>query len=129
MKKIKLLMLAAVAFTIASCTSNGEKASGNFTGSYLIMGNTVPGSITITKVSDTKVDMFLVCNSPSVTDYALGVDISVNGDVVTYSYSNSTSGYMDMISINGTLTGNTVTLDGVISLSGSNGVGVFTGTK
>lgn len=122
-------MVAVVALTIASCASNGEKASGNYTGNYLVNGYTVPGSITVTKVSDTKVDMFLVCNSPSATDYALGVNISVNGDVVTYSYNNSTSGYMDMISINGTLTGNTVTLDGVISLSGSNGVGVFTGTK
>ncbi len=126
---MKFLVIVVGIVAMASCATTGEKASGHFTGNYLVNGYSYPGSINITKVSDTKVDMFLVCNYPSVSDYAEGVTISKNGDVISYSYTFSTNVYMDMQMISGTLTGNTVTLDGVVSLSGSSGVGVFTGTK
>lgn len=130
-------MLIGGIVAMASCTSAGEKAKGNYSGSYAIdstmtypvSGTVVSGSINVTKVSDSKVDLLLTCNSPSTSDVSAGATVTMNGDVISFSYNNPTTTEMDMLSINGTITGNTITANGVMYMSGGNGVGVFTGTK
>ena len=115
---------------IASCASPGEKSSGTYNGNYNVMGTDYPGKIVVTKSADNKVNMVLTCYYPVITDNADGVNVTANGDKVTFAYDNTgTTTPNDMASITGTLDGNTVVLDGILYLGGSSGYGVFTGTK
>ncbi len=129
MKKINFLGVAIAIIIMASCSTAGDKSTGTYNGNYNIMGNNYPGKIVVTKVSSDKANLVLTCYSPAIVDNADGVTLTADGDAVTFSYSNSTTTMYDMVSINGTLNGNTVVLDGVLSLGGGTGFGVFTGTK
>lgn len=137
MKKMKFLIIAVGIIAMASCTSAVEKAAGNYNGNYAIdststypvSGTVVSGSINVTKVSNTQINMLLVCNSPSLTDASNGINVTTSGDVVSFNYSNPTTTEYDMLSLDGTISGNSITVNGVMYMSGGNGVGTFTGTK
>lgn len=130
-------MLISGIAAMASCTSAAEKAQGYYSGSYAIdstmtypvSGTVVTGSINVSKVSDSKVDLLLTCNSPSTSDVSAGATVTMSGDVISFSYNNPTTTEMDMLSINGTIIGNTIVANGVMYMSGGNGVGEFIGTK
>lgn len=130
-------MLLTCVLVFASCSSAGEKAKGTYSGNYAIdststypvSGTVISGSINVTKVSDSKVNMLLVANSPSLTDASNDISVTLDGDVVSFNYSNPTTTEMDMMSLNGTISGNNITVNGVMYMSGGNGVGTFTGTK
>jgi hypothetical protein len=137
MKKMKFLLAALGVVILASCASAGDKATGNYNGSYAIdstatypvSGTVVTGSINVTKVSESVVDMMFICNAPSLSDASTGVGVSMSGNTISFSYSKPTTTENDMLSFNGTITGNSITVDGVMYMSGGNGVGTFTGSK
>jgi hypothetical protein len=136
MKNLKFLIVA-IGLILASCTSAGDKAAGNYSGSYAIdstatypvNGTVVTGSINVTKISESAVDMTLICNSPSLSDVSNGVAVSISGSTINFNFSKTSSTEYDMLSLSGTINGNSITANGVMFMSGGNGVGTFTGTK
>ncbi len=137
MKKIKLLVIAVGITAMASCSAVADKAVGTYSGSYAIdstatypvSGTVVPGSISATKVSEKQVNLLLVCNAPSINDASNGIMLTSSGDDIIFTYLNSTTTEFDMLSLNGTISGNSITVNGVMYMASGSGVGVFTGTK
>lgn len=136
MKKIHLVVISVMLITIISC-ADAKKTEGFYTGTYAIdstytypvSGTIVSGSVEISNVTGNKANMFLMANSPAVSDMSEDVSVTVEGNSVHFNYSKNTTTDFDMISLNGTVTGNSITLHGIMYYSYGNGVGTFTGSK
>lgn len=130
MKKAIYVLMAFSVLMMASCVQPGEKAAGNYSGNYTSVSNTQPGMANVTKASDNSVNIVMDCPNLAISSTANGVTVAADGDNVTFSYSNSSTTAGDVLSISGTLSGNTLSLSWSVSLGGSFSVsGTFSGNK
>lgn len=129
MKKLtSTFAIAGIVFILASCQKASEKAAGTYTGNYTI-GTAYSGNTIVTTVGDA-VNMALNCTSMGISSTASNVTVALSGENVTFTYNSTTTTSGEVISISGSLTGNSLSYNFVISLGGTNSYsGSFLGSK
>ncbi len=128
MKKIQLFLIAGFLLVLASCAKPSEKAAGTYNGTATVNSTNYAGTCTVTANGDNMVNMTMTANS--VTYSVNGVSASLSNDVVTFSYTSSSTTSGDIVAVSGNVTGNTITLAITIMLSNPTTYPVsFSGTK
>src|SRR5688572_4715178 len=108
MKKLTYFMVAAVVLVMASCAKPSEKAAGTYNGNANINSTDYACVTTVTADGDNKANISATANS---TTYNVnGVSLTLNNDVVTFSYTSNTTTSGEATAVNGTVTGNALAL-------------------
>jgi hypothetical protein len=128
MKKLKSLFVIAGIIALASCVKPSEKASGNYNGTATVLSTDYSGTTGVTANGDDKVNITTTANS--VTYTANGVSASLSNDVVTLTYSSTTTTAYEVTALSGNVTNNTLNYTATVMVSNPfTTTVVFTGTK
>lgn len=115
MKTLRSLFVIAGIAALASCATPSSKAVGTYNGTATINSTGYPGVATVTADGDNKVNVQITANS--VTYNATGVTASLSNDVVTFTYTSTTTTSNELTSLSGNVTGNAISLTGTIMFS------------
>lgn len=128
MKNLKTLLVIAGIAVLASCATPSSKAIGSYNGTAVVGSNSYSGTVSVTANGDNAVNILATANSTSYA--ANNVTATLSNDVVSLTYTSSTTVTNEITALSGTVTGNSINL--VLTIMVFNPVttgATFTGTK
>ena len=121
-------MAAVVVLVMASCAKPSEKAAGTYNGNAVVNGSTYSCTTIVTANGDDKANIQATANS--ITYSVDGVSLTLNNDVVTFTYTSNTTTSNEVTAVTGTVTNNAIAITMTIMISNPFTIDVvITGTK